>query len=96
MFVIDSSSSSASSFASLLADDRSAFPAESERRAMIDPTSHVAFIPFSSGTTGKPKGVELTHRNIVGNILQVMEWDRGNFLSLADVIRQGLCDGSGV
>lgn len=35
----------------------------------IDPNS-VAVIPFSSGTTGKPKGVQLTHRNLVSNILQ--------------------------
>lgn len=28
------------------------------------------FLPYSSGTTGMPKGVETTHRNIVANILQ--------------------------
>ncbi|KAJ2552282.1 hypothetical protein EV175_003375 [Coemansia sp. RSA 1933] len=32
----------------------------------------VAFIPYSSGTTGHPKGVLLTHRNIIANILQVV------------------------
>ncbi|TVS24629.1 acyl-CoA synthetase [Corynebacterium sanguinis] len=36
----------------------------------IDPAS-VAAVPFSSGTTGLPKGVQLTHRNLVANILQV-------------------------
>nr|WP_120491177.1 AMP-binding protein [Corynebacterium lactis] len=30
----------------------------------------IAVIPFSSGTTGIPKGVQLTHRNLVANILQ--------------------------
>ncbi len=28
-------------------------------------------LPYSSGTTGLPKGVMLTHRNLVGNVLQV-------------------------
>ncbi len=86
VFVIDDSSSSASSFASLLADDGSAFPSESERRAMIDPASHVAFIPFSSGATGKPKGVEVTHRNIVGNVFQVRR-DRGKLPFCLEISR---------
>ena len=29
----------------------------------------LAMIPFSSGTTGPPKGVQLTHRNIISSIL---------------------------
>ena len=29
-------------------------------------------IPFSSGTTGKPKGVMLTHKNLISNVLQTM------------------------
>ena len=35
-------------------------------------TSSVAVMPYSSGTTGVPKGVMLTHRNLVGNIAQVI------------------------
>lgn len=30
----------------------------------------VCFLPYSSGTTGLPKGVEITHRNIVANCVQ--------------------------
>jgi acyl-CoA synthetase (AMP-forming)/AMP-acid ligase II len=39
-------------------------------RAAIEPHELVA-LPYSSGTTGLPKGVMLTHANIVANILQV-------------------------
>jgi acyl-CoA synthetase (AMP-forming)/AMP-acid ligase II len=37
---------------------------------VIDPDDIVA-LPYSSGTTGLPKGVMLSHRNLVANILQV-------------------------
>ena len=33
--------------------------------------SDVVFVPFSSGTTGQPKGVMLSNQNIITNILQV-------------------------
>jgi acyl-CoA synthetase (AMP-forming)/AMP-acid ligase II len=39
----------------------------------FDPGSHIAVIPYSSGTTGSPKGVMLTHRNLVANITQVQQ-----------------------
>ncbi len=37
----------------------------------IDPATHVVVLPYSSGTTGVPKGVRLSHRNLVANILQI-------------------------
>ncbi|CAH0625642.1 unnamed protein product [Chrysodeixis includens] len=33
----------------------------------------ICFLPYSSGTTGLPKGVELTHRNIIANCEQINE-----------------------
>ncbi len=37
----------------------------------IDPTEHLAVLPYSSGTTGNPKGVMLTHTNLVANLAQL-------------------------
>ena len=36
----------------------------------IDAFSDVCVLPYSSGTTGVPKGVMLTHHNMVANICQ--------------------------
>ena len=37
---------------------------------MIDPDRDSAALPYSSGTTGLPKGVELTHTQLVTNLRQ--------------------------
>jgi 4-coumarate--CoA ligase len=51
---------------------------------IVDPSREVAFLVYSSGTTGLSKGVKLSHRNMVANLLQsasvdqgVLGWDRG-------------------
>lgn len=36
----------------------------------VNPAEDLVVLPYSSGTTGLPKGVMLTHRNLVANILQ--------------------------
>ena len=52
------------SLADLLASD--AAPPE----VSIDPGADLAVLPYSSGTTGTAKGVMLTHRNLVANLVQ--------------------------
>ncbi|KAI6779717.1 Acyl-CoA synthetase (AMP-forming)/AMP-acid ligase II [Emericellopsis cladophorae] len=40
------------------------------RRTRVNPETDLAYLVYSSGTTGLPKGVALTHRNIVANSSQ--------------------------
>ncbi|OJD09730.1 hypothetical protein AJ78_08958 [Emergomyces pasteurianus Ep9510] len=47
------------------------------RKTRIDPAKDLAFLSFSSGTTGIPKGVMLSHRNIVSNIMQFTAGEAG-------------------
>jgi acyl-CoA synthetase (AMP-forming)/AMP-acid ligase II len=39
----------------------------------VDPGTHIAALPYSSGTTGLSKGVMLTHRNLVANVFQIID-----------------------
>ncbi|MDG3016350.1 AMP-binding protein [Speluncibacter jeojiensis] len=39
----------------------------------FDAATHLAALPYSSGTTGRAKGVMLTHRNLVANVAQTAE-----------------------
>lgn len=40
-----------------------------------DVVNDVAVLQYTGGTTGVSKGAMLTHRNIVANAMQMMEWD---------------------
>jgi acyl-CoA synthetase (AMP-forming)/AMP-acid ligase II len=54
----------ATPFASLLANG------DTPPAVDIDPANDLVSMPYSSGTTGLPKGVMLTHRNLVANLAQ--------------------------
>ncbi|OTB06681.1 hypothetical protein M426DRAFT_318742 [Hypoxylon sp. CI-4A] len=45
------------------------------QRPRLDPQNDLAFLVYSSGTTGLPKGVALTHRNVVANLTQLAHVD---------------------
>lgn len=49
-----------------------------KRPSIVEPSRTCAFIVYSSGTTGPPKGVALSHRNIVSNVLQASAGEGGN------------------
>jgi acyl-CoA synthetase (AMP-forming)/AMP-acid ligase II len=46
-------------------------PALPAPEVTFDPATHLAALPYSSGTTGNPKGVMLTHRNLAANVAQI-------------------------
>jgi acyl-CoA synthetase (AMP-forming)/AMP-acid ligase II len=64
VFVVGEEAGGATPFADLLGD-----PAEAPS-VDVDPSEDIAVLPYSSGTTGLPKGVMLSHRNLVANLEQ--------------------------
>lgn len=56
------------SFAKLIANDGRVTP------AFCNPTDTVALLQYTGGTTGTPKGAELTHANLYVNAVQTRRW----------------------
>lgn len=62
--------------ASIILDGRDAPPVDQPRGepVTVDPTESLAYVIFTSGSTGVPKGVQVSHRNIVSST-----WARREF-----------------
>ncbi|KAG8162029.1 hypothetical protein KVR01_007794 [Diaporthe batatas] len=78
----------------------SSFQGPSSINRVRNKPSDLCFLVFSSGTTGPPKAVMLTHENIVANIIQfstvdagVFNWKTDRVLGIASLVLSPLYQG---
>ena len=56
------------------------------KAVQIDVKKDLALLQYTGGTTGLPKGTELTHYNIISNLIQIQKWinvEQGGDISLS-------------
>lgn len=53
----------------------------------LDPATALAHVAYTGGTTGRSKGVELTHTMVLTNVLQSAAWNAGVVVELDDAGR---------
>jgi long-chain acyl-CoA synthetase len=69
----ESSDPRVTTLAALLERGANVDPAKFEQKARACKPDDLATFVYTSGTTGQPKGVMLTHRNIVSNVVSALE-----------------------
>ncbi|KAK3898951.1 hypothetical protein C8A05DRAFT_37450, partial [Staphylotrichum tortipilum] len=60
------------------------------RKRSVNPSTALSFLVYSSGTTGLPKGVGLTHRNMIANVLQAAFIEGRQWRDTPEVVQLGI------